>query len=439
MVGVVSVLSPAALLVAAGAATVIGGARLPPLVVVGLVLGIRNFTDPLASAAVGGAGNLNASAALGAWVIGVAALRIAMGRARSPGPWVVSFLSLYFIWFLIGVSANGPDASLVRELVRVLSIFAVFVIAVECRDDEIPPTRLLAVVVATGVVPALTAIATGGSFGEDNSQRASSTFSHPNAAADLFATDLTIAMALALAGTKKVRRYASIACAVLAIGLLASGSLGGIAQALAAALFLLLIGSYSIPAKVGTVVVVIALALAFFISPLGAERLADVRSTTSPSLAASGIITNSLDWRFFNWSQFLTIWHERPLIGWGSGSTASLLSPLGAPPHNDYVRLLVETGLLGAACFGSLIGFGVFRVIKALSVSVGEQRFATQTLLALLLGVGVNSVVGTPTLRTTTMVAMAAAIAAALTPRRKSQVKRTSNFQRVHTVPSEYR
>ncbi len=61
---------------------------------------------------------------------------------------------------------------------------------------------------------------------------------------------------------------------------------------------------------------------------------------------------NSLDWRRILWQQSLNKFWQRPILGWGYGMFGNVLSTDRSdvdPPeaHNDYLRLIVETGGLG--------------------------------------------------------------------------------------------
>ena len=85
--------------------------------------------------------------------------------------------------------------------------------------------------------------------------------------------------------------------------------------------------------------------------------MSELQSTTSYSAATQGHITNSLDWRFLNWHLLLGVWREHPLFGTGQSSTREFVQPLGTLPHNEYVRVLVEGGVVGAlvVAFGLLL------------------------------------------------------------------------------------
>jgi len=66
-------------------------------------------------------------------------------------------------------------------------------------------------------------------------------------------------------------------------------------------------------------------------------------------------------------------WQQRPLLGWGWGSTTDLAeraptTQLVYPHfHNSYVQLLVEAGVVGAAMLATFLYFGISRIVIAFS------------------------------------------------------------------------
>jgi hypothetical protein len=63
--------------------------------------------------------------------------------------------------------------------------------------------------------------------------------------------------------------------------------------------------------------------------------------------------TGSAIWRLAQWRYTIVVWSEGSpidkLIGFGPGSTTE---SLGILPHNEYVRVLYEAGIVGLALFG---------------------------------------------------------------------------------------
>jgi len=63
-------------------------------------------------------------------------------------------------------------------------------------------------------------------------------------------------------------------------------------------------------------------------------------------------VVDSFTWRIVNWMNLFDLWKEKPILGWGL-QTVEIINPwktekgVGYAAHNDFLRLLVETGLVG--------------------------------------------------------------------------------------------
>ncbi|HEX6844273.1 MAG TPA: O-antigen ligase family protein, partial [Actinomycetota bacterium] len=79
--------------------------------------------------------------------------------------------------------------------------------------------------------------------------------------------------------------------------------------------------------------------------PTVAARFADLDDVATQSLAAG----NSLVWRLEYWRQALTL-SDDPLLGSGLSAVKTEGSE-GKEPHNDFIRVFVETGILGFAAY----------------------------------------------------------------------------------------
>ena len=64
--------------------------------------------------------------------------------------------------------------------------------------------------------------------------------------------------------------------------------------------------------------------------------------------------SNSMGWRFYFWSNLIEEWQHRPWFGYGTGSSVVFgkeLMGVWTSPHNGYLRVLYETGIVGFAAF----------------------------------------------------------------------------------------
>jgi len=72
------------------------------------------------------------------------------------------------------------------------------------------------------------------------------------------------------------------------------------------------------------------------------------------------IVTNSFAWRIVNWKILFEKWTNKPFLGYGL-NTSRVINPWHmSAAHNDYLRFLVELGLIGFSiylCFLARIGF----------------------------------------------------------------------------------
>jgi O-antigen ligase len=370
----------------------------------------RDLADGQAQVSV--AGGLNAGAFIGVGLVAVAGARVLTGRATR-GAAAAGFLGLLFtIWFAVGYANFGLVSPLERELIRQLSIVAVAVLAANTVRTY-PGTRVVAIIIATACLEAAVAVyqfATGQGF--EHTNRAWGTLSHPSTAAALFSIGLALALFQYYQGRQ--RRYV-LAALLLTVGLLSTRSLGGIAQApVTLVAYGVFAGRLTRRART-TALVGVAILLVFVFTGFGSGRIQELTRTTSLSQASHGITSNALDWRYYQWSLLLKDWRAKPVLGWGLGTTDSYVTPQNNLPHNDFLRLVVETGVLGFIVFG--IGWAV--LVRSLYRRIripGPAQSLQAITLAVVAGLTVNSLVNNINYMTSVMYATAALIGCALAP-----------------------
>jgi len=84
------------------------------------------------------------------------------------------------------------------------------------------------------------------------------------------------------------------------------------------------------------------------------ERVASAGSVFETTAETTYDLNTSVGWRLFFWDEILQRWPDRPWLGHGAGSSVMLgveLFGVEAAPHNGYLRVLYETGAVGAASF----------------------------------------------------------------------------------------
>ena len=103
-------------------------------------------------------------------------------------------------------------------------------------------------------------------------------------------------------------------------------------------------------ARLVGVVVVGVVAVAVLV-PSSMGRFADLGSADR----ATGAASNSLAWRVDYWHDAAGLATRNPLTGIGLDMVAVAFDE-SVPPHNDYVRVIVELGVVGALVYLALLG-----------------------------------------------------------------------------------
>jgi O-antigen ligase len=251
----------------------------------------------------------------------------------------------------------------IREWIRVASYGAIYVLVMQLRD-RIPGQKLLSYLLLSLVVPI--SVAFGQlyfpnylwkellPFDEGGHTRIYGTLGHPNT----FAAYLLLMGSLAwwkYRATAQKRWLALIG--VLSFAYLKTNSLAGIAM------ILVMIGVLGLPRlslkSLATASLAITLALGIFISTeVGRDRLDTLQQTPllngdfsiSKAVNLSYVDGNSFSWRIAQWSYLIKAWEHSPLFGYGLGTT-EILTPFHNGAHNDFIRALAETGLVGLFMF----------------------------------------------------------------------------------------
>jgi O-antigen ligase len=280
----------------------------------------------------------------------VAATVLLLCRRR--GLWVAILTSLWLcVWTAIAVSTHGASTETLREGVREESILALAVIVYNAYGTVTVAvaTRL---VQCMGFIPAVLALyqlVTNTGVDIHGEMRSNGTFAHPDSAAMFFAIATVTAMWRYLDAGR--HRSDALLGAVFAAALVSTLSIDGLATLVAMLVVLGVLRGGSPRIKVAPYLVGVLVVLAFFATPLGAQRVVN-ESSTSLATAERGEASTSLDWRLHKWKTLLPEWEASPFFGQGLGTTITTKAIpgnrfAGKPPHNEYVRYLVETGIIG--------------------------------------------------------------------------------------------
>jgi O-antigen ligase len=235
--------------------------------------------------------------------------------------------------------------------VRERSLSALAVIAYNARGAVTVPavTRLVQLV---GVAPALLALyqhATHTGMDLAGTIRSNGTFAHPDSAAMFFAIAAVVSLWRYLDYGR--HRFDGLLVTLFAAALIATLSIDGMATLVGMVMMLGALRPGSVRVKLGPCLIAGLVVVAFIATPLGAHRIAR-ETSTSLTTAERGEPNSSLAWRLDKWKSLLPEWERAPFFGQGLGTTTTTEGVpgnryAGKPPHSEYVRYLVETGLVG--------------------------------------------------------------------------------------------
>ncbi len=288
--------------------------------------------------------------------------------------WFLAFwLILQGLWVILlplgGLGLDGSYLSLaIREWIRLLSWVTIYLLVIQLKGKIAPQTivsllflglvipctvAMVQIILPSSVLPSFLVVYPSGAF--DIGSRINGTLGHPNT----FTTFTFLFMALTYwkqSHTKNRQLW------LIVLGIVAFFFVG------AKALFgLMMLGTWLLCHFVRRAsllnifggLILFGLVIALFAStPFGQERLGSLSQTPifNPDINLwTGILTskwdgNSFNWRLAQWHYLLQQWQNYPLLGYGLGVN-KLISANGLEPHGDYVRFLVETGVIGFMVF----------------------------------------------------------------------------------------
>ncbi len=300
----------------------------------------------------------------------------------------------------------------IREWVRLFSWLMVYLIVMQLKD-RVDPQKLISLLFLSLIAP-LTAAAmqtflpqsllppqlinvTADSIGE-NLSRINGTLGHPNT----FGTFLLLFIGLT---TWKLRCAKQRVTWLLLLGVLAFFFVGTKALfsivMLAVFILVLVVPRLSLTNLIGGLLLFAIVIALFGMTEFGQERLASIAETPllNPDMNISRAIIlsksdgNSFNWRLAEWSYLLKQWEYSPLLGFGLG-TSPFVSHSGLLPHNDYIRALIEGGVLGIVTFITFLASQVVRILQLLRSPTisSSQRHLCEILLAISLALPVGMI-----------------------------------------------
>ncbi len=284
----------------------------------------------------------------------------------------LSLVSIALMAMMVGSVFSVADSRLpvtsALQVARTLGAIAIFLILEQLLRTREIAVRALVVCGVSAMAPLIVGglqLGTGGGRSGAGLQRLTGAFLHPNSFGIFLVIIMVMVMAvlphlhgrtrlallalLGLSGLELVFTYSRGSWVTLVVGILVIGALQN------RRLLLLF--------PTGVVAVV-------FLVPTVRDRLTNLSQGTT----ISGRAGNSLTWRLEHFQEILSGAHGHVLFGIGPKLT-DLLTAGGRPPHNDFLRMFTENGVVGLACYVLMfVGMAIIAVRLLRNAAPGLER-----------------------------------------------------------------
>ncbi len=250
----------------------------------------------------------------------------------------------------------SPDATQgARDILKLASAFSAYLLLVADPPDARRLRLLLIGITVGSIVPILAGVGlllTGGAEVNEFQgwSRVQSVFVDPNAYGIYLVTVLAAAWALRGEISGIARSWLDVLSVAAFVSVFLTLSRNSVA---ALAILVLVIGMRRRKILIAAVGLTVIVLLA---SPQVGSRGTQILSPKSRAEGQVGRGANAtrtaLVGRVEIWEEGLGLWRQRPFLGIGFGGTSVAV---GNNAHNDYLRSLVEAGLVGLACFLAVI------------------------------------------------------------------------------------
>lgn len=333
--------------------------------------------------------------------------KVKLGKIPLLWPWLI-FLAVA----AISIAVSADRFASFTEWIRLLSIFAIFLIAFDLTRVTQKGRTIFGAILISAVVPLLVGffqLINGQGVYEASTEltRIPGTFAHPNSLAFYLVLVLSLILILFTSKTSTTIQQSKIWLILLGVSALVMLFFTYTRGTwLAVGLILIILGIVKWKRMFVVILIIVALALGLFvffssqntrISEFNITRTEFYQRLISIVSSENEQVT-SVSWRVQMWSDLLTqAFPAKPILGYGIGMYVPtslvvhsyLEEPLEA--HNDYVMMLIEMGLVGLAAYLFLIVSTVVKVVKTARVAVDENKKMAIILAAALAAIFIMS------------------------------------------------
>lgn len=279
---------------------------------------------------------------------------------------------LLFLLAAIALTAFSINfkSSLV-EILRWSSFFALFILGFFLGRGGKRTTTIIKTLIFSSIIPVLVALSqalSGNGFFDGTRWRVNGTFTHPNMLGFYLVYVLTLSLFIFLTLRRQVvEKYFYLLFSLPLFAVLILTYTRGAWVALG--IVLILIGLFRFRLFLFSSLAVLILFYAIF-NPFQ-ERVNSLLSFSA---------SDSTVWRLDLWRDALDYSQAHPLVGYGPGTAIQVIGQnrpvvLGSSePHNDFIKILLETGLIGLAAFSLMILFLLFNLWRGYRQETGPRR-----------------------------------------------------------------
>ncbi|MEB3215953.1 MAG: O-antigen ligase family protein [Nostocales cyanobacterium 94392] len=321
----------------------------------------------------------------------------------------VGFLGIWVILPIVGWGLLGKTYLIdgIREWTRIFSWLMIYLLVIQLKG-KIHPQKVIPVLFCSLFVPLIVGflqLVIPSRLPDVISCRncLNSTIGHPST----FGTFLFLFISLTLwklTHAKQNRWFWLTLLATLAFFMVMTKSLTSLIM-MSVFIIVLIAPKLNLFRLVGGILFIVLVFYLFASTEFGYEKLNALLETPlfnqdldiSRTILLSFGDGNSANWRIAQWSFLIDAWKQSPLLGYGLG-TSQYITYFQNYAHNDYLRFLAETGIIGFTSFIVFLGIQIVFLGKYLRDSLlgSPRRRLCVTMIAIfvaiLLGMATDNV-----------------------------------------------
>ncbi|MCF7820783.1 MAG: O-antigen ligase family protein [Candidatus Pacebacteria bacterium] len=299
--------------------------------------------------------------------------------------WAI-FLTINILSALVTVYLAGSA----REIIRLLSIFSLFILGSVLANSASDLTKVLKAVLISALIPALLGIfhlIYQGQMFIDQDGRLLATFAHPNMLAFYLFFTIAVSLFVFLYGFKKniLSYFYAFLGLLFFIPLVLTYTRGAW---LALIIFLIIIGIFKF--RKILLVSVLFFALMYLSMPSLYYRVNNAFAINN--------YDSSIAWRLQLYQDSWAYAQDKPVLGYGAGNANVVISENRSPylgssePHNDYLKTLLETGYVGLISYLALLAVLVYELFKKYKeVRVVRIKYFNFFMIAVVISLAITS------------------------------------------------